>query len=301
MEIIRLFISLARPIFLLGVALTYALGAGIAHYLGNQIDWGVYFIGQAWITTMQLSAFFLGDYYNSPRINGILQKPIDHSGSGSSEVKWPSQRVALLAAFACLAMVASSSVLLISQELLDPEISMIMVFIFLCAFFYSAPPVSFETSGYGELIVAIVSVLLVPAFAFLLQAHDLHRLLAMSTFPLVGLFLAMIIALEFINYGVDIKHGKRTLLVRIGWQSGITIHNLLILSAFILVGLAAVFGLPHFVIIAAFVTLPIGLFGIWQLLRIGNGSKPNWTALKISAIALFGSMAYLITYSYWTH
>jgi hypothetical protein len=40
---VLLFVRLARPLFLLGGVLIYALGAGIARYLGAEIDWGVYF------------------------------------------------------------------------------------------------------------------------------------------------------------------------------------------------------------------------------------------------------------------
>jgi hypothetical protein len=47
---IQLFIQLSRPLFLLGAILLFALGAGIAKYLGATIDWGLYFLGQVWIT-----------------------------------------------------------------------------------------------------------------------------------------------------------------------------------------------------------------------------------------------------------
>ena len=42
MRSIRLFFILSRPLFLVGGVLVYALGAGIARYLGTPIDWGLY-------------------------------------------------------------------------------------------------------------------------------------------------------------------------------------------------------------------------------------------------------------------
>jgi len=55
---------LFQPLYLLGGGLFYALGAGIAHYLGHAIDWQVYWLGQAWITLLQLSMIFLERYFD---------------------------------------------------------------------------------------------------------------------------------------------------------------------------------------------------------------------------------------------
>jgi hypothetical protein len=38
-KVVLRFIQLTRPLFLFGVAVVYALGAGIARYLGVDIDW----------------------------------------------------------------------------------------------------------------------------------------------------------------------------------------------------------------------------------------------------------------------
>ena len=63
---IRLFIKLSRPLFLLGAGLVYALGVGIAHFLGSEIDWGLYLLGQAWVTTLQLATHYFNEYFDSP-------------------------------------------------------------------------------------------------------------------------------------------------------------------------------------------------------------------------------------------
>jgi 1,4-dihydroxy-2-naphthoate octaprenyltransferase len=141
---------------------------------------------------------------------------------------------------------------------------------------------------------------LVPIFAFVLQYNDLHRLLVMSTFPLTALHLAMMIVFEFPDYMNDLRHEKLTLLVRIGWEKGIVLHNILILTAFLLLGLAATFGLPLAIVLPAFIPLPLGLLQIWQLRRISAGAKPNWTTLGFTAVVLFGSVTYLLAFTFWT-
>jgi 1,4-dihydroxy-2-naphthoate octaprenyltransferase len=140
---------------------------------------------------------------------------------------------------------------------------------------------------------------LVPIFAFVLQSGELHRLLVMSTFPLTALHLSMMIIFEFPDYLNDIKFDKYTLLVRVGWERGMVLHNILILTAFFLLGLAAMFGLPLAILLPAFIPLPLGLLQIWQMRRIAGGGKPNWTTMAFTAVVLFGSVTYLLAFTFW--
>ncbi len=79
-----------------------------------------------------------------------------------------------------------------------------------------------------------------------------------------------------------------------------TLHNVLILSAYFLLGLAMFFSLPLAIALPAFLTLPIGLLQIWQMRRIAAGVAPNWRALTLTGLALFASMAYLLAFAFWT-
>jgi 1,4-dihydroxy-2-naphthoate octaprenyltransferase len=175
-----------------------------------------------------------------------------------------------------------------------------MALIFLGAFFYAVPPIRLESSGYGELTSSILVANLVPAFALLVQTGDLHRLLAMSTFPLTLLHLAMLLALELPDYATDIKFEKNTLLVRIGWEPGMRMHNFLILGAYLILGLAVLLGLPIAIALPAFLSLPLGMLQIFQMNRIAAGAKPNWTTLTLAAVTLFSATAYLLAFSFWS-
>jgi 1,4-dihydroxy-2-naphthoate octaprenyltransferase len=183
---------------------------------------------------------------------------------------------------------------------LDPALLLVMGLIFLGAFFYSIPPVRLVESGYGELTTSIVVASLVPALAFLLQAGKLHRLVAMSTFPLIFLHLAMMLAFELPDFAADLKYEKLTLMVRLGWERAMLMHNILILSAYLLVGLAMLFGFPSAVAFPALLTLPLGLFQIWYMTRIAAGAKPSWNLLGWTAVLLFGVTTYLLAFSFWT-
>ena len=297
---IRLFIRLSRPLFLVGGVLFYALGVSIVDFLGVQIDWGILLVGQVWVTMLQLSGQYLNEYFDSPADAENNNRTFFTGGSGAIGEGKLSRNTALIAAATSLTLTASISVIIIQQVGVSPLLVLIMVVSVLGAIFYSVPPVRLVTSGYGELATSILVAILVPSFAFILQFGELHRLVAMSTFPLTVIHLAMMIVFEFPDYATDVKYEKLTLLVRIGWERGITLHNVLILSAFLLLSIAMFFGLPASIALPAFLTFPLGLLEIWQLRRIAAGSKPNWNALGLNAIVLVGGMTYLLAYTFWT-
>jgi 1,4-dihydroxy-2-naphthoate octaprenyltransferase len=301
MKTLQLFIKLSRPFFVLGVAVLYALGVGIAHYLGSTIDWNAYFLGQAWVSLLQLGTQYLNEYYNAAADQANPNRTVLTGGSGAIGPGKLPRRIALLAALTCLAGLASLTVILVATVKPSPEIYLIMVLAFLGGFFYSTPPVKLEASGYGELTTTVLVAFMVPSFAFILQTGQMHRLLAMSSFPLAALMMAMFLAFELPDYATDLKFGKRTMMVRLGWQNGMSMHNILVLSAFLVLLLARLFNYPWFATLAALLTLPLGVFQIWQMRNIANGVKPNWNLLTIGALALFGSMAYLMAYAFWTH
>jgi 1,4-dihydroxy-2-naphthoate octaprenyltransferase len=300
-KLLLAFIRLTRPVFLLGVAVVYALGAGIARYLGVEIDWSVYLLGQAWVTLLQLSTQYFNEYYNAPADQVNPNRTWLTGGSGVLGPGKLPRRVALMAALVCLAFLASFTVLIISKTNPPPGAYLIMGLAFLCAFFYSNPPLSLESSGYGELITSVLVGFMVPAFAFVLQYGELHRLVAMCGFPLVAAHMAMLLAFDLPDYGTDLKFEKRTLMIRLGWQNGMVLHNALILVVYLLLLVARSFGLPGFATIAGFLSLPVGLFQIWQMRSIANGGRVNWNALTIGGVALVAALSYLLTYAFWTH
>ena len=300
MEQLLLFIRLARLPFIVGAMLLFGLGAGVARFLGASIDWNLYLIGQAWVSLVQLSTHFLNEYYDAPMDEHNPNRTPFSGGSGALGPGKLRREVALWSGISCLTIAASLTVLLIRMAAPDGGLIMILALIFLGAFFYSTPPVRLASTGYGELTTSIIVANLVPALSFMLQYGELHRLLAMATFPLTLLHLAMMLAYEFPDYASDFKYQKQTLLVRMGWERGMLMHNLLILVSFLVLGTAAILGLPLAIALPGFLSLPLGLFQIWMMNRIGDGAKPNWPALTFTAAALLGITVYLLMFAFWT-
>jgi 1,4-dihydroxy-2-naphthoate octaprenyltransferase len=290
-----------QPFFLFATGLTYFLGAGISRYLGAELHWDWFLAGLAWMASVQLGAQAVFGYFNTmntkqaqDQVNKQTSKP------SPSELRLSGQSV-LLIALACFTAAASLTVLLISQLQSVPVVYLIMVLGLLAGLSYTLPPFALATRGYGELILAFSFGFLTLALGFTIQTGSMHRLILMIAFPMVVLLIAMFIALGLRNYARDSRLSIQNLVTRMGWSSAIYFHNVFILSAYLLVGLAALLGLPGFALWAALLSLPVGLLEIWQMWRIGQGGKPNWKALTINAAATFSAMAYLLAYSFWTH
>jgi 1,4-dihydroxy-2-naphthoate octaprenyltransferase len=300
---LRLFFQLSRPLFLLFAILLYIMGVGIARYLSGQVNWLTLILGLLWSVLIMLGFQYLSEYFDQTSANDD-QKWWRTQFSGSSGGIGPgklSRQVALWAGLTCLTISASVTVLMLQKKELSIASIVVLGLIFLGALVYSLPPSRLVTSGYGELIMSIVMVGMIPALAYLLQGREIHRLLIMVSFPLAIFYLSMLLALEFPSYASDIKHEKKTLLVSIGWQKGMQLHNILILCSFVMLGVALVFGLPFSISWSVIFILPLGIFQIWMMNRIGDGVKPNWNLLILTAISTFSLTAYLLTFSFWTH
>ena len=76
-------------------------------------------------------------------------------------------------------------------------------------------------------------------------------------------------------------------------------NNLLILAAFLLLGLAAVLDVPTGIILPSFLLLPFGLLQIWQFRIIAAGGKPNWTLVGMTGVILFIGVAYMLAFAFW--
>lgn len=294
-----LYLKMSRFHFLAGGILLYALGVGIAKYLGYPLDWLAVVLGQLWVSTLQLATHFLNEYYNGPFDQFNPNRTPFSGGSGAIGPGKLSRQVALYSAMFLMALLASLTVVLLVMLDLSSETLLIMFLAFLGAVFYSVPPVRLEASGYGELTTSVLIGFLLPAFGFVMQTGSLHRLVAMSAFPLVTLHIAMLIAFEMPDYATDLKYDKRTLLVRMGWENAMLLHNLMILVSFLLVLVAASFGFPWQIAIAALIPMPLGLLQIWQMRQIGLGKKPIWMTLTLNGLVLFAAVAYMQAYSFW--
>jgi 1,4-dihydroxy-2-naphthoate octaprenyltransferase len=290
---LRLFLRLSRPLFLLGGLLLYGLGAALARFLGRPVSVELYLAGQALVTAGQLMAQYLNEYFDAGQDADNPRKTFLTGGSGVLGPGGLPPRLALQAAIVCMGFLGLLASTLLVRGIVPLLAWLVFALLFFGSVFYSAPPIRLLSSGYGEVAASVLIAGLVPTFGFVLQTGSLHRLLLMSTTPLVALHFAMLITFELPDYASDLKHEKRTLLVRLGWQTGMRLHDAAILFAVLSGVLAYLDGLPIRVALGLLIALPLGLAQIWQMARLRRGYPPHWGLLTVSALGLFSMAAYL--------
>lgn len=290
---LRLFIRLTRPLFLGGGILLYGLGASIAAYLDHPIAAGRYLVGQALVTLIQLMTQYLNEYFDAPGDLNNSARTAFTGGSGAIGPNKLPRSVALYAAIFSIGLASIVATGALVTGTLPLAAWPVLMLGFLGGFFYSAPPLRLVASGYGELAASLVVAALTPSFGFIAQTGKLHRLLLMSTTPLVALSFAMLIVFELPDYAADAKHGKRNLMVRLGWSLAMRAHDLAIVFALLSFAIAYTFGLPERVMLGALIVAPLAIAQIWQINRLRRGFRPRWTSLTLSALVLFSIAAYL--------
>ncbi len=310
-SLVRALIRAARPWSLLGGVLLYAVGGGIATYLGYQINWPIYWLGQAGITLLQLSSYFLGEYFDrsgqppfEPRFPRPPRAPEKEKPVAEENVETPTEIIVprvifFQAAAATLTVGAVITVLLYAENRLTPAVFLFLGLAFILAILYAVPPFQLANSGYGELILAILTANLFPAIAFVLQSGELHRLLAMLTFPLTLLYLATTLAISLQSYYKDLRQNRQTMMARLGWQRGMVLHNALISLAYVVLAVSVIAGLPWRLALPAFFSLPVAIFQIWQMNSIANGGKPHWRLLVFTSLATIGFTVYFMNLALW--
>jgi 1,4-dihydroxy-2-naphthoate octaprenyltransferase len=310
----------SRPIALLGGLLFYALGGGIASYLGAIIDWPMYWVGQGAVTMLQLSASLLREYFDrasQPPFEPLVRRdrrpappPAKSippaSAAGEAEEETPTVEIIVprvvffQAAAAALTTGAVLTVLLYASGSLSPAAFVFIGIAFLLSLAYAVPPLRLVYSGYGELVQAVLVANLFPALAYLIQEGDLHGLLALMTLPLTLLVLAARLARSLQHFMDDIRRDRQTLLVRAGWERGIFLHNALIAMAYLALAAAVFAGLPRNLGLPAFLSLPVAVFQVWQINGIAAGAKPRWRLLALTALASAGLAVYFMNLALWT-
>jgi 1,4-dihydroxy-2-naphthoate octaprenyltransferase len=284
-------LRLSRPIYLLLAALTYFLGAGISHYLGDPQFPPAFWLGLIGSILAQVCMNLLVEVFRP-----VNEPIVPNESIAGRKAFYDSALYVSIAGLTALAVIAF---LLFKDGRLTPPTWLILALSLMIIVIYSVPPLRFFDRGYGEVLLAIQLGFLVPSIAFLIQDGSFHRLLNATIVPLTLLSLATILALDFPSYSEDLKYARQTLLVRIGWERAVPLHHGLVVAAYILFASTPLLGFSLGLMWPAFLTIPFAVLQIYWLRNIALGAKPIWSLLSANAIAVFGLTAYFLTLSFW--
>jgi 1,4-dihydroxy-2-naphthoate octaprenyltransferase len=284
------FVLLTRPHFLLGGTLVYALGAALAASMGIAIDWGRYALGQIMLTSIQLTTHYANEYFDldGDRLIGPSRTWFS-GGSGVLPAGRLAPRVAWRAAHACGAVAVAA---IFTALFVAPALSAIGALALAGGWFYSAPPLRIEASGFGEVMTALIVAFLSPLSAIAAQRGPFDARLIALALPLMLVNLAMLLTVEFPDYDADSQAGKRNLVVRFGRAWAARLHNALLVSAFGSVWLAAAAGwIESRLALWTLIGLPLAT---WQIAGVADRRRRGWRALgwlAAGGVALFALTA----------
>ena len=283
-------LKLARPLNLVLAALTYTLGASIADYLGNTFHVGPFWLGLFGVVLAQLTMSLL------PEIFRLDVEPLAENETRSKRQVLRNNLLYIsLASLASLGLIfyalyATGSLPVSSFFFLGISLAIILV--------YAIPPFRLVNRGFGELLLALHLAYIFPSIAFVLQAGDVHRFLAL-TIPLTFLAFSYFLVLNFQTFAQDQKYRRITFLTRLGWERVVPLHHIFLVFAYIFFLAMPSFGLTLSLLWPAFLTLPFAIYQIIQLRNIALGLPPNWKILNATALSVFGLTAYFLTLTFW--
>ncbi len=285
--------SLRLP-FLLACTLTFALGTGIADYLGHSPSGLQAVIGMLIIWFILGGSQILFEYFN--RVSTGVHPFSPEKIKAETETPAPQLLLTVVVALMTFAVVLGFGLIRNTADI-SLTIMLLVGILLLSVFFIGQPRLVY--SGYGELVQGVVCCCLVPAFAFSIQAGEIHALFLPVTFPLVLIYLAVNLALELESYASDIKLERHTLLLRVGWQRAVLLQHILMLAGFLLIGAAPLFGVAWRLVWPATLALVVAILEIWLVNRITLGLPPRWMLLKFTAWLAFLLPVYLLTINFW--
>lgn len=251
------FVKLTRPLFLGGAVLLYLLGVTFAVTQGQPIAWGPLVLGQLLVTAIQLMTHYANEYYDFEVDRLIADRRTPFSGGSGILVSGQLDRVvALRAARTCM---VGAIGLLIVCGFIAPWMFIIGTIALLGGYFYSAPPLSLEGSGFGELNTALLTTILVPLTGYVMQTGRVDPIIVIQCAPLFLIYVAMILTFELADYPADQALSKRNITVRIGPRRAAWLHNGLLIGGMGLLWLIA----PNEPLL-----WPAALLAVWQIVGV---------------------------------
>jgi 1,4-dihydroxy-2-naphthoate octaprenyltransferase len=228
------FVKLSRPHFLLGGALLFSLGSVAA----GDISWLDYALGQAMVTSMQITAHFVNEYADREVDRAVGRRTMFSGGSGvlvSGDLK---PEVALWAAWASTTI---GVILAVVVGLVSPLAAGVGLIALAVSWGYSMPPIRLLATGWGELATSLVVVVAVPVIGWAVQQAPASSALWWAVGILFPVHLAMMLAFELPDLEPDAAAGKRVLGVRLGEARSIRLIAIMLVGAAVIaaIGVAA--------------------------------------------------------------
>jgi 1,4-dihydroxy-2-naphthoate octaprenyltransferase len=209
-----IYVKIIRPHIVAGGFLGYSLGVLFALIRGNKLSPALFALGYAVVLFGDLSTHFSNDYYDVD-LDG--RAPRKTFGSSYVLVEHPDARP--LAKVLALALTTASLLAALSMVLLfgsPPSLLMLVAVTNLFGWLYSAPPVQLNARGLGEATIALGTGFAVPAVGYIATSGRIDPPFLIFSVPLVLYGFILSLSLELPDVEVDLRSGRRNLVVLLG-------------------------------------------------------------------------------------
>jgi 1,4-dihydroxy-2-naphthoate octaprenyltransferase len=298
----KYYLAIFRPWEVLINLILSLMGAGMANYLGHTVSWQLFWVGFLIMLTILIGGSALSGCYAQMEKGYSLRITYSNNTPGTPQETGRKRLLnCILVMVLSFGITTSLIFFTLRTSIIPDEVYFFLIFSIVLMLLYSVPPVRLINRGLGETIWAIQGGFLFPLTAFLLQAGGLTKVLILITIPMTLLYLAMEIIRSLKPFSTDPRSFQRsTLIGRVGSDQTLKLTIYLILGAYIFTGIGSLFGLTWSVLWRILLTLPVGIFLVWQLQSIRDGAKPHWLILESAAIALVIFPSYFLSLLFWT-
>lgn len=206
---VRAFLRLSRPLFLLGGVAFLYLGARDA----PSIDLRRFLLAQAMVSLVQLTAHYVNEYADVEADGLVENRTLFSGGSGVLSSGALKPAVALRSAVITSVAAVAPAVLLARHV---PEVAVVGALALTVSWTYSMPPFRLLGTGWGEALTSVTSAGLVPIVGVLSMGATPSTDLWWAIAALVPAHIAMMLVFEIPDIETDRRAGKRVLAVRLG-------------------------------------------------------------------------------------
>ena len=270
---IQAWFALSRPPFHAVGVLPFLLGTILAHDQEGICRLSILIWGIAGVTMIMLATYYAGEYwdYKEDELSAHLNPSKFAGGSRVLQKGILPRHFARNASITCLVLALGIGMILQFGYHTGPWTMPLGMLGLLGGFFYSAQPVRWVSTGFGEVWIAFCYGWLPIAASFYLQTGHISSLVHWLAVP-VGLTIFNVIMLnEFPDYEADQAAGKKNILVRFGASSASHLYAFLSSASWIFFVISLYQGVPRYAMLfympAFFVSLYLVvmiLSGRWQ-------------------------------------
>ncbi|MEX0826214.1 MAG: prenyltransferase [Acidimicrobiia bacterium] len=265
-------LRLARPHFLLGGLLLFALGA----FSTGTLDAGGYAIGQAMVTATQLTAHLVNELADARADALVLNRTWFSGGSGAIADGSVSRRTALVAAI--LTSVASIGFIALMYPR-SAQAASIGVAALLVAWLYSVEPIRLLATGIGEIVTSLVVAMGVPIVGALANGGFVADPLRWAIVALLPIHLAMMLCFELPDLDTDREAGKRVAAVRHGRERTEAMVGVLFGLGAVVLAVGILTGHLPDLALASFAAATPAAVAMWAMRRA------RWGTLTLGGVA----------------